>query len=109
VVHGADETARATLLLAATTFALEAAAVVAGLMGVAVAVSSAVVAVAAAIASAGGIAGILLRALAVTVAELLLPAFAAATGGVVLLLAGTGLEALRLGLGTDEPAEPAEP
>ena len=65
------------MLLAA--FALEAAAVVAGLMGVAIAVSAAVVAEAAA-AAAGDVAGILLRALTVAVAELLLPAFAAAGG-----------------------------
>src|SRR6266566_6084967 len=93
VVHGADEAAWATLLLLAA-FALETAAAVAWLMGVAVAVSAAVV-VEAAIASAGDVAGILLGALTVAVAELLLPAFAA-TGGAVLLLAGTGLKALRL-------------
>ena len=93
VVHGADEAAWATLLLLAA-FALETAAAVAWLMGVAVAVSAAVV-VEAAIASAGDVAGTLLRALTVAVAELLLPAFAA-TGGAVLLLAGTGLKALRL-------------
>src|SRR6202789_1049873 len=87
VIHGANEAAWAALLLAATAFSLEAATTVARLMSVAVAVSAA---------AAGDVAGILGRTLAVPVAELLLPALAAATGGVVLLLAGIGLEALRL-------------
>src|ERR1700760_1446648 len=98
VIHRADEAPRAALLLL-TALALKAAATVAGLMGVAVAVSAAIVAEAAAIASAGDVAGILLGALAVAVAKLLLPSFTAATGGVV-LLAGIGLEALRLRLRT---------
>jgi len=85
------------LLLATPAFALETPAAVAWLMGVSVAISAAVVAEAATIASAAGdVARIVLRALTVAVAELLLPAFAAAAGGVVLLLAGTGLEALWL-------------
>jgi hypothetical protein len=78
VVHGADEAARAALLLATTTaFALESAYAVSGLVGVAIAVATTT----AVVASAGGdVAGIVSAAgaLAITVAELLLPALATA-------------------------------
>ena len=80
------------MLLAA--FAFEAAAVIAGLMRVAIAVSAPVVAEAAA-AATGDVAWVLRRALTVAVAELLLPPFATA-GWAVLLLTGPGLEALWL-------------
>jgi ABC-type cobalamin transport system permease subunit len=76
-------------LLLFAALALEAADAIAWLVGVAVAIAAAVVA------SAGSVTGIVLRALAVAVAKLLLPPLASA-GGVVLLVAGTGLEALRL-------------
>ncbi len=88
VVHGADEAARAALLLAtaASALALEAAYTVARLVGVAVAVSSAIVA-------GGDVARFSLGSLAVALAELLLPALGAA--GSVLLSA---LLAVLLGL-----------
>src|ERR1700733_10332561 len=93
VIHRTDEPARAALLLL-TTFALKASRAVAGLMGIAVAVSAAIVAVAAPIAAAGDVAGVLRRTLTITIAEFFLPALAA-TGRAILLAPGW-LEALLL-------------
>ena len=89
VVHGADEAARAALLLA---LALEAAAV-SGLMAVGVAVARAI-----AETRAGLVAEVVLGARTITVAKLLLPSFGgwARTG---LLLGFACLEVLRLATG----------
>src|SRR5580704_8292629 len=84
VIHRTDEAARAALLLL-TTFALKASCAVAGLMGIAVAVS-------APIAAGGDVGGVLRRTLTITIAEFFLPAFAA-TGRAILLLAPAWLEA----------------
>jgi hypothetical protein len=88
VVHWANEAARTALLLLFAALPLER--VVAGLMGVAVTVSAAIVAVAATVLAAGDVAGVLGRALAVAIAELLLPALAAG----IVLLAISGLKVL---------------
>jgi hypothetical protein len=92
VIHGTDEAAGTALLFATTAAALafEAAAVVAGLVTIAIAEA---LTIAKAAVTAGDVAGVLGGALTVAVAELLLPAFG--RWRAILLLTAAGLEAVR--------------